>query len=70
MGVDGEIEAKVPWLFKGYKNLDSKTAEAFTKDGFFKTGLVVHVNLSRYKGIFWFQKSIIKVVLFWIQNNL
>ena len=48
MGVDGEIEAKVPWLFKGYKNLDSKTAEAFTKDGFFKTGLAVHVNLSRH----------------------
>ena len=34
----GEILARGPNLFKGYQNLPEKTAEAFTSDGWFRTG--------------------------------
>lgn len=37
-GVDGEIEAKGAPLFLGYWNRPDATAEAFTKDGWFRTG--------------------------------
>ena len=35
---DGELEVKGPSVFKGYWKKPKETAEAFTEDGFFKTG--------------------------------
>ena len=35
---DGELEVKGPSVFKGYWKKEKETAEAFTDDGFFKTG--------------------------------
>jgi long-chain acyl-CoA synthetase len=34
----GEITVKGPSVFKGYHNLEKKTREAFTEDGYFRTG--------------------------------
>lgn len=35
---DGEVLMKGPNIFKGYWNLESETKEAFSEDGWFKTG--------------------------------
>jgi len=35
---DGEVLLKGPTLMRGYRNLPEKTAEAFTEDGWFRTG--------------------------------
>ncbi len=37
-GLSGEIEIKSPTLFKGYFNNPEATSQAFTQDGYFKTG--------------------------------
>jgi malonyl-CoA/methylmalonyl-CoA synthetase len=37
--ISGELQVSGPMLFKGYLNNDDKTKEAFTADGWFKTGL-------------------------------
>ncbi len=37
-GTQGEIQAHGNWLFQGYFGAPEKTAEAFTADGWFKTG--------------------------------
>ncbi len=34
----GEIEVRAPWLFEGYLNQAEATREAFTADGYFRTG--------------------------------
>ncbi|MBQ0151739.1 MAG: long-chain fatty acid--CoA ligase, partial [Chryseobacterium sp.] len=41
---DGEITVKGPSVFKGYLNNEQQTNEAFTKDGFFKTGDIGHID--------------------------
>ncbi len=38
IAADGEIQARGPNVFKGYRNLPEKTQEAFTADGWFCTG--------------------------------
>lgn len=42
---EGEIQAHGPNIFQGYLNLPDKTAEAFTEDGWFRTG-----DLGKLKG--------------------
>lgn len=41
---DGEITVKGPSVFMGYYNHDEITKEAFTEDGFFKTGDIGHLD--------------------------
>jgi acyl-CoA synthetase (AMP-forming)/AMP-acid ligase II len=37
-GVSGELQIRGPTLFEGYHNAPDRTAEAFTDDGWFRTG--------------------------------
>ncbi len=37
-GVSGELQIRGPTLFEGYHNAPERTAEAFTDDGWFRTG--------------------------------
>ncbi|WP_312089380.1 long-chain fatty acid--CoA ligase [Chryseobacterium sp.] len=41
---DGEITVKGPSVFKGYFKNEEMTKEAFTSDGFFKTGDIGHID--------------------------
>ncbi len=41
---DGEITVKGPSVFKGYFKNEEMTAEAFTEDGYFKTGDIGHID--------------------------
>ena len=41
---DGEITVKGPSIFKGYFKNEELTREAFTEDGFFKTGDIGHID--------------------------
>ena len=54
-GISGEIEIKSPTLFKGYYNNPQATAEAFTPDGYFKTG---DLGYTRDGGSFVYQARI------------
>lgn len=44
----GEIEVKGPNVFKGYWSLKEKTAEAFTSDGYFRTGDLGEIDEDSY----------------------
>jgi len=41
---DGEVQFKGPTLFHGYWNQPDKTAEAFTPDGWYRTGDIGHLD--------------------------
>ncbi|WP_313501614.1 AMP-dependent synthetase/ligase [Kaistella carnis] len=45
---DGEITIKGPSVFKGYFKNEEMTKEAFTADGFFKTGDIGHIDDEGY----------------------
>ena len=45
---DGEITVKGPSVFKGYFKNEEMTTEAFTSDGFFKTGDIGHIDDEGY----------------------
>ncbi|MDW8312177.1 MAG: malonyl-CoA synthase [Burkholderiales bacterium] len=49
-GVDeiGEVEVRGPNVFKGYWGMPDKTAEAFTSEGFFRTGDVGRIDAQGY----------------------
>ncbi|MDH5624883.1 MAG: AMP-binding protein, partial [Nitrospira sp.] len=44
----GEIQAQGPNVFAGYRHLPHKTAEAFTPDGWFRTGDLGYVDRAGY----------------------
>jgi long-chain acyl-CoA synthetase len=44
----GEVLAKGPNVFSGYLHLPEKTAQAFTEDGYFRTGDVGYVDAEGY----------------------
>ena len=59
VGQIGGIQAKGPNVFKGYWRMPEKTAEEFTKDGYFKTGDVGKVDERGYVSIVGRSKDLI-----------
>ena len=47
-GIEGEIQVRGPNVFHGYLNLPEKTREAFTSDGFFRTGDLGYFDADGY----------------------
>ena len=57
---DGELEVKGPSIFAGYWNKAAETAEAFTHDGWFKTGDIGNVDGEGYLSITDRKKELLK----------
>ncbi len=57
---DGELEVKGPSIFKGYWKKEKETAEAFTPDGWFKTGDIGNMDADGYLSITDRKKEMLK----------
>ena len=57
---DGELEVKGPSIFKGYWKKEKETAEAFTVDGWFKTGDIGLIDGDGYVSITDRKKEMLK----------
>jgi long-chain acyl-CoA synthetase len=57
---DGELEVRGPSIFKGYWKKQKETAEAFTPDGWFKTGDIGNIDKDGYLSITDRKKELLK----------
>jgi long-chain acyl-CoA synthetase len=57
---DGELEVKGPSIFVGYWKKEKETAEAFTPDGWFKTGDIGNIDGDGYLSITDRKKELLK----------
>jgi len=57
---DGELEVKGPSIFNGYWKKEKETAEAFTADGWFKTGDIGNIDKDGYLSITDRKKELLK----------
>ena len=57
---DGELEVKGPSIFIGYWNKEKETAEAFTADGWFKTGDIGNMDADGFISITDRKKELLK----------
>jgi long-chain acyl-CoA synthetase len=57
---DGELEVKGPSIFVGYWNKDDATREAFTEDGWFKTGDIGNIDADGFVSITDRKKELLK----------
>ncbi len=57
---DGELEVRAPSVFKGYWNKPQETAEAFTADGWLKTGDIGNLDADGFLSITDRKKELLK----------
>jgi long-chain acyl-CoA synthetase len=57
---DGELELRGPSVFIGYWQQEKETAEAFTEDGFYKTGDIAQIDKDGYLSITDRKKELLK----------
>jgi long-chain acyl-CoA synthetase len=57
---DGELEVKGPSIFQGYWKKEKETAEAFTPDGWFKTGDIGNIDKDGFISITDRKKELLK----------
>lgn len=60
LAADGELEVKGPSVFVGYWTKKKETAEAFTQDGWFKTGDIAHLDADGFLSITDRKKELLK----------